>query len=174
MLGGKAGVLAYFSAHWCLPGRGFTPKFAEFHKKHAEAKDFETVFASSAKDQEAFDGYYGEMSWVALPFDKSDLKAAPNKKFKAQGIPSFGILGPDGSLITKAGHSAVMEDVAEAVGFPWKPKPFKEALGSKFMKQDGSLVGLEAIEGKTPGTLFRRPLVPTLPRIHSSVERVLQ
>ncbi len=164
----------HFSAHWFPPGRGFTPKFVEFHKKHAEAKDFETVFASSAKDQEAFDGYYGEMSWVALPFDKSDLKAALNKKFKAQGIPSFGILGPDGSLITKAGRSAVMEDVAEAVGFPWEPKSFKEALGSKFMKQDGSLVGLEAIEGKTPGALLQCPLVPALPWIHSSVERVLQ
>ncbi len=67
-----------------------------------------------------------------------------------------------------------MEDLEEAVGFPWKAKSFKEALGSKLMKQDGSLVGLEAIEGKTPGTLFQCPLMPTLPWIHSSVERILQ
>ena len=36
-----------------------------------------------------------------------------------------------------------MEDFEEAAGFPWKPKSFKEALGSKFTKQGGSLVGLE-------------------------------
>ena len=161
----------FFCARLC---RGFTPKFAEVHKKHAEATDFETVLVSRDKDQEAVNEYYGEMSWVALPFDKSDLKAALNKKFKVQGIPSLVILGPDGSLSTKDGRSAVMEDVEEAVGFPWKPKSFKQALGSKLMKQDGSLVGLEVIEGKIPGTRFQRPLVLTLPWIHSSVERVLQ
>jgi nucleoredoxin len=154
VLGGKAGVLVYFSAHWCPPCRGFTPKLAEFHKKHAEAKHFETVFVSGDKNQEAFNEYYGEMPWAALPFDKSDLKAALEKKYKVQGIPSLVILGPDGSLSTKDGRSAVMEDFEEAAGFPWKPKQFKEALGSKFMKQDGSLVGLEAIEGKTLGLYF--------------------
>ena len=76
-------MLVYVSAHWCPPGRGFAPN----HKKPAEAKDFETVFASSDKEQEAFNEYHGEMAWVALPFDKSDLKAALNKKYKAQGIP---------------------------------------------------------------------------------------
>ena len=74
----------FFCARLC---RGFTPKFAEFHKKHAEAKQFEIVFVPGGKDQEAFNEYYGEMPWVPFLFDKSDLKAALNKKYKVQGIP---------------------------------------------------------------------------------------
>ena len=76
----------FFCARLC---RGFTPKFAEFHKKHAEAKQFEIVFVPGGKDQEAFNEYYGEMPWVPFLFDKSDLKAALNKKYKVQGIPSL-------------------------------------------------------------------------------------
>merc|ERR1719428_2012332 len=76
VLAGKAGVLVYFSAHWCPPCRGFTPKLVEFHNKHAEAQGFETVFVSSDRDQSAFDEYYGEMPWLALPFDKRDEKNA--------------------------------------------------------------------------------------------------
>eukprot|EP00662_Eupelagonemidae_sp_cell21_P049988 gene49988-43271_t len=54
VLKGKAGVLVYFSAHWCPPCRGFTPKLAEFHKKHARARNFEIVFVSSDQDESAW------------------------------------------------------------------------------------------------------------------------
>merc|ERR1712178_316196 len=49
----------YFSAHWCPPCRGFTPKLAEIYKSmKAAGKKFEIVFASSDRDQTAFDEYY--------------------------------------------------------------------------------------------------------------------
>jgi nucleoredoxin len=153
-LTGKQGVLVYFSAHWCPPCRGFTPKLAEFHKKHAEAKGFETVFVSSDKDQAAFDDYYGEMPWLALPYDKRSEKDALSKKYKVQGIPSLVVLGPDGKVITKEGRGKVMENFEDCAGFPWAPMSFAEALGDAFVRQDGSTVGKDAIEGKSLGLYF--------------------
>jgi nucleoredoxin len=65
----KDAIAIYFSAHWCPPCRGFTPKLAEQHKALKDAgKKFEIIFASSDKNQEAFDEYYAEMPWLALPY----------------------------------------------------------------------------------------------------------
>jgi nucleoredoxin len=153
-LGGKSGVLVYFSAHWCPPCRGFTPKLAEFHTKHAAAKNFETVFVSSDRDQASFDEYYGEMPWLALPFSNRDAKTALSKKYKVQGIPSLIVLGPDGKVVTDKGRDKVMANFDTCEGFPWIPPTFSEALGDSFVKQDGSTVGLDAVKGKTLGLYF--------------------
>ena len=67
----------YFSAHWCPPCRGFTPKLAEFYeymKKTEKGADFEVVFVSSDKGQGEFDDYFSTMPWKALPFAQRDLK----------------------------------------------------------------------------------------------------
>merc|ERR1712005_34799 len=78
----------YFSAHWCPPCRGFTPKLAEiYNDMKAAGKKFEIVFASSDRDQTAFDEYYAEMPWLALPYSDRATKDALSKKFKVQGIP---------------------------------------------------------------------------------------
>lgn len=58
----------YFSAHWCPPCRGFTPKLAEFYKKHHAEKNLEIVFVSSDKNAAEFHEYHKEMPWLALPF----------------------------------------------------------------------------------------------------------
>eukprot|EP00401_Gymnodinium_catenatum_P042562 CAMPEP_0117563060 /NCGR_PEP_ID=MMETSP0784-20121206/55295_1 /TAXON_ID=39447 /ORGANISM="" /LENGTH=425 /DNA_ID=CAMNT_0005360685 /DNA_START=131 /DNA_END=1408 /DNA_ORIENTATION=+ len=153
-LAGKAAVFVYLSAHWCPPCRGFTPKLAEFYAKHAAAKNFEAVFVSSDRDQGAFDEYYGEQPWLALPFENRDAKEALSKKYKVQGIPSLIILGAEGEVITKEGRNKVMDNFEDCAGFPWKPPTLAEALGETFLKQDGSMVGREAIDGKTLGLYF--------------------
>ena len=69
----------YFSAHWCPPCRGFTPKLAKWYTdlKQGELKDkFDIVFVSSDKDQKSFDDYFNEMPWLALPYDQRDLKVS--------------------------------------------------------------------------------------------------
>jgi len=153
-LSGKTGVLVYFSAHWCGPCRGFTPKLAEFHSKHAASKGFETVFVSSDRDQGAFDGYYGEMPWLALPFANRDAKEKLSKKYKVKGIPSLVVLGPDGKTVTTDGRQKVMENFETCEGFPWIPPTLEEVLGDSFVRQDGSTVGADAIKGKTLGLYF--------------------
>merc|ERR1712083_428919 len=103
---GSKAIGIYFSAHWCPPCRGFTPKLAEMYKDAFEAKGMAIVFVSSDKDEGAFKEYFGEMPWFACPYAARDRKEALSKKFKVQGIPSFVILDPEGKTITTDGRSA--------------------------------------------------------------------
>lgn len=69
----------YFSAHWCPPCRGFTPKLAEFYKKHHAEKKFEIVFVSSDRTEGDFGEYYKDMPWLALPFSDRSRKVSQLK-----------------------------------------------------------------------------------------------
>ena len=67
----------YFSAHWCPPCRGFTPKLAEWYnnfKKLPNGDKLEIVFVSSDRDEKTFKEYYAEMPWLALPYADRDKK----------------------------------------------------------------------------------------------------
>jgi len=159
-LKGKKAVAIYFSAHWCPPCRGFTPKLAEAYKGLvAMGKSFEVVFISSDHDEKAFESYYGEQPWLAQPYAKRKLKAALSKKYGVSGIPSLIILdGETGELITRDGRRAVMEDI-RGDRFPWRPPTVWEAMGDEFMSGDGEMVELSAIrgeahEGKVIGLYF--------------------
>lgn len=145
-LDGKT-VGLYFSAHWCPPCRGFTPKLASAYTDTFKAKNLEVVFISSDRDKGAFDEYYGEMPWLALPYDARDLKNKISAKYKVKGIPSFVILDSAGKTITTDGRSKIMEDPT-GDDFPWAPKPWAEVIGDTFLKGDQT-VGKEAIAGKT-------------------------
>eukprot|EP00440_Ansanella_granifera_P028618 gb/GFBE01031090.1/.p1 GENE.gb/GFBE01031090.1/~~gb/GFBE01031090.1/.p1 ORF type:complete len:443 (+),score=139.63 gb/GFBE01031090.1/:1-1329(+) len=174
---GKKAVALYFSAHWCPPCRGFTPKFAEFYKNGLCDKGLEVVFISSDRDEASFKEYYGEQPWLALPFSARDKKAELSKKFKVEGIPTVVIVNAEnGEVITKDGRSAVMKDPS-GEKFPWIPPTFQEALGEKFMKGD-AVVGKEAIEGKTLGLYFSahwcppcRAFTPQLAKWYSGIKK---
>lgn len=73
---GKAGgktIGLYFSAHWCPPCRGFTPKLAEMYNDGLKDK-MEIIFISSDRYESAFNEYFGEMPWLALPYAKRSEK----------------------------------------------------------------------------------------------------
>jgi len=127
----------YFSAHWCPPCRGFTPKLAEMYTDHLKAKGMEIVFVSSDRDVESFNSYYGEQPWVSLPFADRDRKAALSKKFKVSGIPTFVVLDAEGNTITTDGRSAVMKDPT-GENFPWKPKSLTELLSVDIQTKTGT------------------------------------
>lgn len=148
-LSGKTAIGIYFSAHWCPPCRGFTPKLAEMYSKTFKDKGMEIVFVSSDKDQAAFDSYYGEQPWAALPYEQRDAKETLSKKFKVQGIPSFVILDGQGNVITKDGREAVDKDPT-GTKYPWTPptpaekaKSIRTALGEGLLsKAGGKPIGL--------------------------------
>jgi len=147
-LQGKVAVGIYFSAHWCPPCRGFTPKLAEFYTKSLKEKGLEIVFVSSDKDEGVFAEYHGEMPWLAVPFGNKDVKAALDKKFKVQGIPTFIIVDSEGKIITKDGRTAVMED-PEGADFPWKQKSLAELLdGVQLVRQSEKVSIKDAFAGK--------------------------
>jgi len=148
VLAGKT-IGIYFSAHWCPPCRGFTPKLAEMYKTTFQAKGLEIVFASSDKDEAAFNEYYAEMPWAALPYSNRDLKEKLSKKYKVRGIPSFVILDSEGNTITTEGRDEIMGD-PEGARFPWKPlskeeqaKAILDSLGKDLVdKAGGKPIGL--------------------------------
>jgi len=149
VLSGKTAIGIYFSAHWCPPCRGFTPKLAEMYTNAFEKKGMAIVFASSDKDDAAFKDYYGEQPWYALPFEKKDLKEKLSKKYKVQGIPSFVIIDPEGKTITTDGRAAVSKD-PEGANYPWFPptaadkaKAVLDTLGPELVaKTAGKPIGL--------------------------------
>jgi len=108
-LADKDYVLLYFSAHWCPPCRGFTPKLAERYNslKEAGAK-VEVIFCSSDRDEDAFKDYFGEMPWLALPFSKRELKGELSSMFGVSGIPTLVICNKDGTKFNSEGREVVM------------------------------------------------------------------
>ncbi|XP_070571556.1 nucleoredoxin-like [Ptychodera flava] len=141
----------YFSAHWCPPCKGFTPKLAEFYnnlKKSDKADKLEIVFVSSDRDSASFEEYFAEMPWLAVPYDDRQRKDKLSKKFKIRGIPTFIILDSvTGKTITEDGRSCITED-PEGKEFPWHPKPFNEVIGTKFVNNKKEEVSLESLKGK--------------------------
>ncbi|KAJ7557947.1 hypothetical protein O6H91_04G017400 [Diphasiastrum complanatum] len=108
----------YFSAHWCPPCRNFTPKLiSAYNELHQKGKDFEIVFISSDRDEEAFKSYYGSMPWLALPFSDRQSKSTLSSYFDIQGIPSLVILGPDGKTVAREGRELVSQHGSD--GFPF-------------------------------------------------------
>jgi len=123
-------LILYFSAHWCPPCRGFTPKFAEWYKKNVEAKkgtdqSFEAVFVSSDRDESAFNDYWGSMPWHALPYSERELKSTLSDAFDVQGIPSVIVIDKEGNTITDKGRAGVTND-ADAEEFPWPKKDYAD------------------------------------------------
>merc|ERR1712137_10783 len=119
---GKKVFAFYFSAHWCPPCRGFTPKLAEWYKNGLKDKGLEIVFVSSDKTQDAFDEYFSEMPWLALDYQDRKLKEELSDHFGVEGIPSVVIIDADGSVISKDGRGAISSDPT-GEEFPWYPKP---------------------------------------------------
>merc|ERR1712070_194960 len=116
----------YFSAHWCPPCRGFTPKLAEFYKDGLKDK-MEIFFVSSDRDQASFDEYFAEMPWQALPYEKRSEKTFLSDAFGVSGIPAFVVLNSDGTLITTDGRSKVAQDPkGENLPHGWLPQPFND------------------------------------------------
>lgn len=161
---GSKPVGLYFSAHWCPPCRGFTPKLAEWYSGGL-SDVLDIVFVSSDRDQKAFDEYFGEQPWLALPFAERDLKATLSKKFKVRGIPSFVILGADGELITLNGRARVTEDGAkgsECDVSKWRDPTLKDLLfadGVELLVKDGEgkptkVPAAKHLENKVIGLYF--------------------
>jgi len=109
----------YFSAHWCPPCRGFTPKLIKFYQElnKASANKLEVVFVSGDNDQESFDEYYGSMPWLAVPFNDDRIRSL-NQTFRVEGIPHLVILDRHGGVVHDSAVGAVQKPDSVAK-FPW-------------------------------------------------------
>ena len=164
-LSSKQVVGLYFSAHWCPPCRGFTPKLAEAYKTISADKSFEIVFISSDKDETQFASYFEEMPWLALPFAERDLKKKLSKQYKVNGIPALILLdGATGAVLNKDGRSVISKDPTGA-NFPWAPKTLDELLGDVVLNGEGDqLSRQETLTGKHVALYFSAHWCPPCKR----------
>ncbi|EOA25589.1 hypothetical protein CARUB_v10018937mg, partial [Capsella rubella] len=108
-------VLLYFSAQWSFRCRAFTQILVEVYKHINKDQAFELIFISSDRDQEAFEEYYSQMPWLALPFGDSK-KPSLAKTFKVKGncIPRLVSAGQTGKTVTKEAIDLVRCLLADA------------------------------------------------------------
>lgn len=170
----------YFSAHWCPPCRGFTPRLVEFYhnmKMTEKGENLEIVFISSDRDEDSFKSYFGEMPWLALPYADRTRKAELTKRYKVDGIPAFVLLDAEtGAVITKKGRDGVMTD-PEGKNFPWFPKPLKELLKGTFLKSaSGDTTTEQELQGKVIGLYFSAHWCPPCktftPKLKETYEKI--
>merc|ERR1712216_607398 len=103
LLAGKTHVMIYFSAHWCPHCRGYTPQLsADYAKSPKAGKEVAVVFVSSDKDEASFQGYYGEMSFYALPFADRAKQQQLGQQFGVRGIPFLALLDGEGNVVEGA------------------------------------------------------------------------
>jgi len=149
----KKQIGLYFSAHWCPPCRGFTPKLVEEYKK-LKASGLEIVFSSGDNDRKACKEYFEEMGWLALPYDRRDLDTKLSKKYKVQGIPTLVILDSNAELVTTKGRSFIGCDAS----FPFQVPTVSGSLGDTLLKKvDGKVVEVktkDALSGKNLALYF--------------------
>ncbi|CAI5740894.1 unnamed protein product [Peronospora destructor] len=109
-LAGKKVVGFYFSAHWCPPCRQFTPFLSALYEdmttKHPE---FELVFVSSDRDLTQYNEYFGQMTFLAVPFEERATIQALSNEFGVTGIPMLVFVDAEGKVITLDGRSVVSD-----------------------------------------------------------------
>lgn len=110
----KIGI--YFSASWCPPCRGFTPKLIEAYQSLKDAEiPFEVVLVSSDRSEEAAMAYMKdhEMPWRMVPFG-SEKKDALSEKFGVRGIPMLVIVNDSGQTLSIRARFEVTQEGAGA------------------------------------------------------------
>ena len=118
----------YFSAHWCLPCRRFTPVLIETYNKLKEAgKEFEVIFVSSDRNEANYNEYYNEMPWLSIGYNNSRGPELA-QLCGVQGIPQLTLVGEDGNIISNNGR-AIVENDTEGNEFPWSNPVENESGG---------------------------------------------
>ncbi|KAK8961852.1 putative nucleoredoxin 2 [Platanthera guangdongensis] len=121
-LAGKT-IGLYFSAQWCRPCVKFTDRLASIYRSLREKHDlFEIVFVSADKDESGYSECYGEMPWIALPYDVEYTKLL-SRYFHIPGIPALIIIGPDGKTVTSEGRNLI--NLHKEMAYPFTEEQLK-------------------------------------------------
>ena len=106
----RARLLAlYFSAHWCGPCRGFTPKLRAFYQ-NTSREDVDIIFVSLDHSSQAFEDYYRGMPWLAADYEKTDREEIYNT-LHVRGIPALVVFCPrTGRMASMDGRQDVLQN----------------------------------------------------------------
>lgn len=106
----------YFSALWCPPCRDFTPLLVDtYNELNADSQQFEVIFVSADRDDEAMRRYMSEynMPWLAVPFADEARINLP-RDHQVRGIPRLVILDGEGNVLVENAVSQVRSRGAAA------------------------------------------------------------
>lgn len=113
-------ILLYFSAHWCPPCRGFTPKLAQFYNEvNASGHQIAVVFVSCDNSPAEFQGYYNEMPWLSVPFDNQAVRSQLGQQYGVSGIPALILVDKNGKSLRASCRNDVMAKGPQAIE-EWK------------------------------------------------------
>merc|ERR1712048_227402 len=89
------------------------------------------VLVSWDRSAEDFQGYFGKMPWLALPYEDDSRRSVLNQEFGVQSIPTLALVdASNGSVITTEARESLMRD-PEGREFPWRPPLVRDlALGN--------------------------------------------
>ena len=136
-LGNKRLIGLYFSAHWCGPCRGFTPKLVKFYNDCRKyRKSLEIVFISSDTSRHDMKGYMRGMNmpWSAVPYDEKKL-ASIRRKYQVGGIPKLVILDQFGRVVSKDGRWDVVL-LAEKAYDSWLAPNYRQLTYDDYLRQN--------------------------------------
>ncbi|XP_073224986.1 probable nucleoredoxin 2 isoform X2 [Cicer arietinum] len=84
-----------FAANWYPPCRVFTQLLIGIYEElKTNNPHFEIVYVSSDEDLDAFNEFYKNMPWLAIPFYDLETKKSLNRKYEVEGIPCLIMLQP--------------------------------------------------------------------------------
>ena len=132
-------VAFYFSASWCGPCRGFTPKLVSFYKRIARKHKLEIVLVSSDKSAGKMAEYMKKdrMPWLAVPYNEGRFRQSLQQEFRVRGIPHLTILDPTGKIISPNGRWDVAIHGDKAID-AWKSPNYKPATYQDYKSQEKS------------------------------------
>lgn len=134
-IGRKKLIAYYFSAHWCVPCRKFTPQLVDYYNRVLpQHPEFEIVFFSMDKSATDMEQYMRQsnMPWPAIAYDKLHEKELLGRA-AGSSIPALVLVDASSKLISKSSD------------------------GKKYLGPEKVLADLDAIfAGKTPSPVAAR------------------
>ncbi|CAL4062114.1 unnamed protein product [Meganyctiphanes norvegica] len=172
-------IALYFSANWCPPCRNFTPQLVAIYKhlKENTKQQLEVVLVSSDQDDQAFQDYYRDMPWLALPYQDSKRKLRLSRRFRVASIPSLVLLDSrSGRVITRTATEKVVSD-PEGLEFPWRPRSLDDVLSTaSLVDNTGQVKPYDNIRDGYKGLYFSAHWCPPCkaftPQLVSAYEKI--
>jgi nucleoredoxin len=101
----------------------------EVYNKLSPNGDFEVIFVSADKDDEAFNSYFSKMPWLAIPFSNTETRKRLNELFHVNDIPHLALFDENGNVVAHDGVGIIRDYGAE--GYPFTLKRVQELKDKK-------------------------------------------
>ena len=111
-------IALYFSASWCPDCQAYTPQLVEVYNKIHEAKNWQVIWVTADRNEEAANEYFKEMPWIRLNWSEKSTRGEKMFKLSQQlFIPAVTMVDTNYNVINP---EASEEITGEPRDFPWE------------------------------------------------------